>query len=71
MATLQLDLGRAVAHSGLAPLRLAGFTVDDDGIWHYPGMRPGPDWHVHGSFVAGQDAVGTRGGVGAAHGAEI
>lgn len=52
MATLQLDLLRAVAHSGLAPLRLAGFTVDDDGLWRYPGVRPGPGWHGNGSFLA-------------------
>jgi hypothetical protein len=50
--TLQLELVRAVAHSGLAPLRLAGFVVDDDGVWHYPGVRPGPGWHGHGSFEA-------------------
>lgn len=52
MATLQPDLLRAVAHSGLAPLRLAGFTVDRDGLWHYPGVRPKPEWHGNGSFVA-------------------
>ena len=52
MPVLQHDLVRAVAHSGLAPLRLAGFSVDDDGVWHYPGVRPGDDWHVHGTFVA-------------------
>lgn len=52
MATLQPDLLRAVAGSGLAALRLSGFTVDDDGVWHYPGVRPGPKWHGNGSFVA-------------------
>jgi hypothetical protein len=50
--TLQLDLVRAVAHSGLAPLRMAGFFADRHGIFHYVGVRPGDDWHAHGSYVA-------------------
>jgi hypothetical protein len=52
MASLQRELLRAVADSGLAALRLAGFTVDDDGVWHYPGVRPDPEWHGNGSFGA-------------------
>lgn len=61
MGTLQRDLLRAVAHSGLAPLRLAGFTIDEDGLWHYPGARPGPRWHRHGTFEASlRDLDGAR-----------
>lgn len=52
MATLQHDLVRAVAHSGLAPLRLGGFVLGRDGVWRYAGQRPGDDWHAHGSFVS-------------------
>lgn len=52
MATLQAELLRVVAHSGLAPLRLLGFEVRANGVWRYPGVRPGTDWHAHGWFTA-------------------
>lgn len=52
MPTLQHPLLAAVAHSGLAALRLSGFVVDDRGIWHFHAERPSEEWHVHGAYVA-------------------
>lgn len=50
--TLQAELVRLVARSGLAPLGLAGFVVGPNGAWRYPGVRPGDGWHAHGWFRA-------------------
>jgi hypothetical protein len=39
---------------------MKGFYLDPDGVWRYPGIRPGPDWHAHGSFEASMGELDQR-----------
>lgn len=52
VSTLQPDLLRRVAHSGLAALGLRGFVLGSDGVWRYPAERPADGWHANGAFQA-------------------
>jgi hypothetical protein len=49
--TLQRELVRVVAQSGLAALGLH-FVLGPDSVWRYPAERPAPGWHGHGAYAA-------------------